>query len=281
MWGYKRFFRRTTLETSDYIKDDCLSMHCTVGVVRTRVEGPKQYSIPVPPSDMGQSLTDLLESEVGCDIVFQVGDETFKAHKLILAARSPVFRAQFYGLIGNPNMEKAVLEDVEPFIFKAMLLFIYSDKLPTVQEVTGSSSVCASTIMVQHLLAAADRFGLDRLKQLCEAKLCEEVNADTVATTLPLTEQHRCPQLKTICLKFAAANLGVVMQSEGFRFLEESCPSLLCELLETVASADENSGPLLTRKRSGSSIFGLDLAAEGAAAESVNPNIRRMRRRLL
>ncbi|KAK9283406.1 hypothetical protein L1049_011648 [Liquidambar formosana] len=41
MWGYKRFFRRTQLETSDYIKDDCLAMHCTVGVVRTRVEGPK------------------------------------------------------------------------------------------------------------------------------------------------------------------------------------------------------------------------------------------------
>uniref|UniRef100_A0A5B7AQ11 Putative BTB/POZ and MATH domain-containing protein 3 isoform X1 n=1 Tax=Davidia involucrata TaxID=16924 RepID=A0A5B7AQ11_DAVIN len=275
MWGYKRFFRRTTLETSDYIKDDCLSMHCTVGVVRTRVEGPKQYSIPLPPSDMGQSLKDLLESEVGCDIVFQVGDETFKAHKLILAARSPVFRAQFYGLIGNPNMEKAVLEDVEPSIFKAMLLFIYSDKLPNVQEITGSSSVCTSTIMVQHLLAAADRFGLDRLKQLCEAKLCEEVNADTVATTLPLAEQHRCPQLKAICLKFAATNLGVVMQSDGFRFLEESCPSLLSELLETVASADENSSLLLTRKRSDSNIFGLDLAAE-----SVNPNVRRMRRRL-
>ncbi|XP_034704587.1 BTB/POZ and MATH domain-containing protein 3 isoform X2 [Vitis riparia] len=204
MWGYKRFFRRTTLETSDFIKDDCLAMHCTVGVVRTRVEGPKQYTIPIPPSDIGQSLKDLLESEVGCDITFQVADETFKAHKLILAARSPVFRAQFFGLVGNPNMDKVVVEDVEPSIFKAMLLFIYSDKLPDVDEITGSASVCTSTIMVQHLLAAADRFGLDRLKLLCESKLCKEVSAETVATTLALAEQHRCPQLKAICLKFAA-----------------------------------------------------------------------------
>ncbi|XP_059666310.1 BTB/POZ and MATH domain-containing protein 3 isoform X1 [Cornus florida] len=280
MWGYKRFFRRMSLETSDYIKDDCLSMHCTVGVVRNRVEGPKQYSISVPPSDMGQRLKDFLESEVGYDVVFQVGDETFKAHKLILAARSPVFKAQFYGLVGDPtNMDKVVLEDLEPSIFKAMLLFIYSDKLPDVHEITSSTSMCTSTIMVQHLLAAADRFGLDRLKLLCEAKLCEEVSVDAVATTLSLAEQHRCPQLKAVCLKFAAANLGVVMQSEGFRYLEESCPSLLSELLETIASADENSSLLLTRKRSGSSIFGLDLA-DGAAAESVNPNVRRVRRRL-
>ncbi|KAK9283383.1 hypothetical protein L1049_011625 [Liquidambar formosana] len=178
-------------------------------------------------------------------------------------------------------MDEVVVEDVEPSIFKAMLLFIYSDKLPDVHEVTGSTSMCTSTILVQHLLAAADRFNLDRLKLLCEAKLCEEVNVNTVATTLALAEQHGCPQLKSICLKFAAtpANLGAVMQSEAYRYLEESCPSMISELLRTFASADENSGLQLSRKRSGSSIFGLDLAADGAAAESVNPNGRRIRRR--
>ncbi|XVF75281.1 hypothetical protein PTKIN_Ptkin13bG0174700 [Pterospermum kingtungense] len=210
MWGYKRFFRRTTLETSDFVKDDCLIVKCTVGVVRTHLEGPKECSISVPPSDMGQNLKALLESEVGCDINFQVGEETFKAHKLILAARSPVFRAQFFGLVGDTNMDKVVVKDVEPSIFKAMLLFIYTDKLPNVQEITGSTSMCMSTNMVQHLLAAADLYNLDRLKLLCKAKLCEELNADTVATTLALAEQHHCAQLKAICLKFAAnpANLG-------------------------------------------------------------------------
>ncbi|KAG8645027.1 BTB/POZ and MATH domain-containing protein 3 [Manihot esculenta] len=281
MWGYKRFFRRTTLENSDYIKDDCLVMNCTVGVVRTRLEGPKEYSIPVPPSDMGQGLRELLESEVGCDIVFQVGDETFNAHKLILAARSPVFRAQFFGLVGDPNLDKVVVKDIDSSIFKAMLLFIYTDKLPDVHEITGVTSMCTSTNMVQHLLAAADLYNLDRLKLLCESKLCEELSADTVATTLALAEQHQCSQLKAICLKFAAnpLNLGAVMQSEGFQHLEESCPSLLCEMLKTFASGDENSSLLSGRKRSGSSIYGLDLGADGAAAESVNPNARRVRRR--
>lgn len=90
---------------------------------------------------------------------------------------------------------------------QALLQFVYSDELPNCHEIIGSTST-SSAIMMQHLLAAADRFGLDRLKQLCEAKLCEEVSADTVATTLSLAEQHRCPQLKAICLKFAATNLG-------------------------------------------------------------------------
>lgn len=278
MWGYKRFFRRTALEASDYIKDDCLLMQCTVGVVRNHLEGPKEYSISVPPSNIGQDLKYLLESEVCCDVVFHVGEEKFKAHKMILAARSPVFRAQFYGLIGKTDMDEVVLPDLEPSIFKAMLQFIYSDKLPDLHEITGSSSMCTSTIMMQHLLAAADCFGLDRLKQLCEAKLCDEITIDTVVTTLPLAEQHHCPQLKAICLKFAAANLGV-MQVGGFKHLEENYPSLLSELLETVATIDEKYDVQQSTKHSSSSILGLDLAADGAVAESVNPYVRRLRRR--
>lgn len=93
-----------------------------------------------------------------------------------------------------------------------MLLFIYSDELPDVCEVTRSTTACSSTVMVQHLLAAADRFGLDRLKLLCEAKLSEEVTAETLGTTLALAEQHQCSLLKPICLKYAASlvNLGGV-----------------------------------------------------------------------
>ncbi|KAJ7960160.1 BTB/POZ and MATH domain-containing protein [Quillaja saponaria] len=273
------FFRRTSLENSEYIKDDCLVMNCTVGVVKTRFEEAKQC-VSVPPSDMGQDFKFLLESEVGCDLVFQVGNESFKAHKLILAARSPVFRAQFFGLVGDPTTDKLVVEDIEPLIFKAMLLYVYTDKLPDVYEVMGLTSMCSYTVMVQHLLAAADLYNLDRLKVLCESKLCEDINTDTVATTLALAEQHHCPQLKAICLKFIAntANLGEVMQSESFMHLKESCPSMLLELLETFASVDENSKQL-SRKRSGSSVYGQDLPDGAAAAESTNPNGRRMRRR--
>lgn len=110
------------METSDYLKDDCLIMKCTVGVVRTQLEGPKQLSVTVPPSDMGRDFRVLLDSQAGCDVVFKVGDEEYKAHKLVLAARSPVFRAQFFGLVGDPNIDKVVVEDVEPFIFKVTVL---------------------------------------------------------------------------------------------------------------------------------------------------------------
>ena len=69
------------------------------------------------------------------------------------------------------------------------------------------------------------------------------------------------------------------MHAEAFSHLKESCSSILLELLEAVAAVDETSSLLLIRKRSGSNIYGEDLI-DGTAAESVNPNGRRVRRRM-
>ena len=87
-----------------------------------------------------------------------------------------------------------------------MLHFIYTDSLPESVDSDGDDDAFPVT-MAQRLLAAADRYGLDRLRSLCESRLCEEVNVQTVATTLALAEQHHSTQLKAVCLKFVAANL--------------------------------------------------------------------------
>ncbi|KAL9331744.1 hypothetical protein ACSQ67_001354 [Phaseolus vulgaris] len=243
VWGYKRFFKRTSLETSDYLKDDCLSVNCSVGVVRSRTEGPKIYTIAIPPSSIGQQFGQLLENRKGSDVNFEVDGEIFAAHKLVLAARSPVFRAQLFGPMKDQNTQCIKVEDMEAPVFKALLHFIYWDSLPDMHELTGLNSKWASTLMAQHLLAAADRYGLERLRLKCEASLCEDVAINTVATTLALAEQHHCFQLKAVCLKFIATseNLRAVMQTDGFEYLKESCPSVLTELLEYVARFTEHS----------------------------------------
>lgn len=87
---------------------------------------------------------------------------------------------------------------------QALIHFIYWDAIPDMEEISSLSTKCASTLMAQHLLAAADRYALDRLKLLCEAKLCEDIAINTVATTLALAEQHHCFELKSVCLKFVA-----------------------------------------------------------------------------
>lgn len=242
MWGYKRFFKRTALEESDYLKDDCLSVRCSVGVVKSLTEGPKVYDIPVPPSNINEHFGQLLERVESTDVKFDVNGDVFTAHKLVLAARSPVFMAQFYGPMKDRDKESIKVDEMEAPVFKALLHFIYWDALPDIEELTGLTAKCASTLMAQHLLAAADRYALERLRLLCEVKLCEDVAINTVATTLALAEQHHCQQLKSVCLKFVALpeNLRAVMQTEGFEYLKTSCPSVLTQLLEYVARTGEH-----------------------------------------
>lgn len=258
MWGYKRFLRRTVLETSDFLKNDTLAVTCTVGVVVSATQGPRLYTINVPESNIGLHFGKLLQSGEAADIVFEVQGEIFKAHKLVLGARSPVLHAEF-GL--REMFEDVVtIEDMEPSIFKAMLHFIYMDSLPDSGE-DESDVTPVSAMMAQCLLAAADRYGLDRLRSLCESRLCENLSVQTVAMTLALAEQHHSSQLKTVCLKFAAANLAAVMKSEGYEHLQESCPSLQSELLEAVAGVDEEAGvgvPSVVNRRAVLWLSGLD-----------------------
>lgn len=116
--GYKRYFKRTLLETSDFLKDDCLEIHCVVGVVKSNTEGPKIYSIPAPASDIGQHFGKLFENGKLTDVNFEVDGETFSGHKLVLAARSPVFRAQLFGPLKDQNTQCIKVEDMEAPVFK-------------------------------------------------------------------------------------------------------------------------------------------------------------------
>ena len=95
------------------------------------------------------------------------------------------------------------------FDLQMFLHFIYWDELPDMEDLMGTDLKWASTLVAQHLLAAADRYALERLRTICESKLCEGISINTVATTLALAEQHHCFQLKAACLKFIAlpANL--------------------------------------------------------------------------
>ncbi|KHG25171.1 BTB/POZ and MATH domain-containing 4 -like protein [Gossypium arboreum] len=208
MWGYKRFFRRAMLETSDFLKDDCLKINCTVGVVVSETDCPRLHSIQVPESDIGSHFGILLENEEGSDITFNVFGEKFHAHKLVLAARSPVFEAEFSDRMEDDN--EIVVTDMEPKVFKALLHFIYRDSLIDDEEFVGTSSSSMPSVsdaLAAKLLAAADKYDLPRLRLMCESVLCKDISVNSVANILALADRHHAMDLKSVCLKFAAENL--------------------------------------------------------------------------
>lgn len=241
MWGYKRFFKRTLLESSTFLKDDCLKINCTVGVVVSAIDSSRLQSVHIPQSDIGAHFGMLLENEEGSDVTFNVSGVKFHAHKLVMAARSSVFEKEFFDGREEDNSE-IVITDMEPNVFKALLHFIYRDTLMEDVESLDSSStsmLSSSDALAAKLLAAADKYCLPRLRLMCESVLCKDISVTSVANILALADRNHAADLKSVCLKFAAENLLAVMDTEGFEHLKENYPLLQSELLKTVAGYEE------------------------------------------
>lgn len=231
--GYRKFVERAVLESS-YLNGDSFSIRCDMIVVSTDVytEIIDRESLAVPPPDLHFHLGALLETNVGRDVTFLVGGEQFTAHRIVMAARSPVFMAELFGPMKETSEGHVRIDDIEPRVFKVLLHYIYTDSLP---EIDKGEIV----VMAQHLLVAADKYNMERLKLMCADTLGKLVDTSLVATTLVLAEQHGCQDLKEACFKFlkSPGNLTTAMASDGFRHLKRSCPSLLEELLDMVGRA--------------------------------------------
>ncbi|CAM0912948.1 unnamed protein product [Alopecurus aequalis] len=238
-WGYHACIKKVDLEGSVHLIDDCFSIRYDVTVMMIRSEKtnkPNQFVV-VPPSNLHQHLGDLVKSMDGADVTFHVGGETFSAHRYVLAARSSVFKAELFGSMTERTSNPVEILDMESDVFKSLLHFIYTDSLP---EMTHESGVHGDVVMATHLLVAAGRYNVERLKLICEEKLCNHIDSNMVATSLTLAEQHSCHGLKKACFEFLASpsNLEAMMASDGYEHLKSSCPSVLMELIARFLSAE-------------------------------------------
>lgn len=210
-----------------YVIDGKITVFCTIMVLHD------DNSIPVPPSDIGKHLGALLDSTDGVDVSFIVDGETFHAHRAVLAARSPVFRVELLGSMAEATMSSITLHDIAPATFRVMLQFMYTDALPGDDELGDSPNE-----MFKHLLAAADRYALDRLKIICAQRLWDNVSVDTVGDALACAEIYNCPELKSKCIEFVVAdkNFKKAVLTESFMRLGQKFPSIIAEVRKRVGA---------------------------------------------
>lgn len=239
--GYRKFVKKSLLEDPGrgLLVNDTIVIRYQIELVvstggalsRQVVPAKTPKAVVVPPPNLGTNLLQLFEDRVSPDVVFNVDDLKMEAHKIILSARSPVFKALLTGPMKEGKQDVVTIKDVRAPVFKTLLYFAYADVLPP--ELQDSK---LDVPMAQHLLAAADRFQLIRLRCICEQRLCDSVAVETVATTLALAEQNNARELKRVCLEFVSKHLQAVMATEGYEYLIKTCPQLQSELLTVIAT---------------------------------------------
>ena len=98
------------------------------------------------------------------------------------------------GEIDIKNMDHEVLDD--------LLKYIYSGVAPNIDAHS------------QKLFAAADQYQLEKLKELCELKLCSRFDVSNCIDLLILGDLYNAQKLKAAALKFVSKNLHKMKTSE-------------------------------------------------------------------
>jgi speckle-type POZ protein len=232
--GWGKFMSHQDLHEEKHLKDDCLTVLCDLTVTMD--------VSPMPPFDLRGQLAEAIWNKETPDVKIEAGGETFAAHRWLLEARSPVFKADLSRARRTDDFDddktakllRVVGMDAEAF--KALLQFLYTDSPP-------ETSLLDQAFKAERLLAAADRYELDKLKLICEEALCRHISMGSVASTLALAERHRCPVLWEACMQFLSShgNFQAFVATDGFEHLKTACPSALLELVMKKMTRDDMS----------------------------------------
>ncbi|KAM7340658.1 hypothetical protein ACRRTK_001273 [Alexandromys fortis] len=229
-WGFRRFILRDDLLALPQwlLPDDNLTLFCEVSTVQDYISTSEENTQPrltIPRCTLVDDLGKLWENSRFTDCCLVVAGQEFQAHKAILAARSPVFRAMFKDDTEENKKNRIEIHDLEPQAFKTMMGFIYTGKAPNLHSKADA------------VLAAADKYGLLHLKVMCERTLCRDLSVENAAHTLIVADRHSAVHLKTQALDFITAHASQVSETSSWKTLVDSSPHLLAELYGSLASA--------------------------------------------
>nr|XP_020163771.2 BTB/POZ and MATH domain-containing protein 2-like [Aegilops tauschii subsp. strangulata] len=234
--------------------DDRPTIICTVDILQEDTQTAAETRkclvsvVPAPtiPRDFQQLLLLLEKYPKLSDVTFLVEATEFRAHRLVLAMRSPVFATELFGDAKESTTSRIRIDDIDASTFRAMIRFIYTDELPMkpINHVESRSPLNNNfkeeyMSLARKLLVAADRYDLERLRLMCENILSECINVATVMKTLLLVRgRQRCYQLQDSCIKYIPSDPDVynaVRTTKEYEELKETCSSFIIEVSERVA----------------------------------------------
>ncbi|XP_049951141.1 uncharacterized protein LOC126458259 isoform X5 [Schistocerca serialis cubense] len=132
----------------------------------------------------------LLESKEAADVTLEVSGSQLLAHRAILTARSPVFRAKLRDIAKESGSFAVQISDMKDEVMKQLLCFMYTDQVP---------DLCT---YAAPLLVAADEYGIPLLKQVCEAMLAKGITVTNASEMAVLAVKHSCTKLKEVTINF-------------------------------------------------------------------------------
>ena len=173
------------------------------------------------PSTIISDFKGFVNNEVLSDIQFIVEGRAIYAHK-ILCLRCPYFRNLLTGEYMESRMSEIVLRDVCYSTFLQLLEYLYTDHV----------NIGPAMDTAMDLFEAADRFGIDRLKKLCEQEMLAAINTNTVARILFTADERNADHLRERSMQYILTHFNEVSRTQGFEEMGRTNVDLVFEILK-------------------------------------------------
>jgi len=176
----------------------------------------------IPDSIFAQEMLTMVNDSRFSDLSLVVQGNPFYTHRAILASRCDYFKCLLEGGFSESNQKKLIIDEtINSEIFEAAIQFLY----------TGDQSIISPDTVLE-ILAAADRFLLDELHQICEFFVLESVDLENVSWLLQFADSHHAQRLRRYCLEYICSDNRWVQlrQTEAFNQLREESPQIVREI---------------------------------------------------
>ncbi|XP_022795178.1 kelch-like protein diablo [Stylophora pistillata] len=154
--------------------------------------------------DLVTALKSLRGDEDLCDVVLKVGSTSISAHRVILAASSPYFKAMFTGDLSESRQSTVTLQELDESAMEAIVDFFYSGEI----EISESN--------VQELLPVTCILQVQSVQKACCDFLERQLSSENCLGISAFADRHNCTDLVTSSESFARYHFLDVVQSEEF-----------------------------------------------------------------
>ena len=129
--------------------------------------------------------------------------------------------------MNEKETKKVNISDIHPSVFSEMLKYIYTGKLP--QEDNN----------IRELLAAANKYQIDMLKNICIVKMCNSININNCIYYLIDADIYEAQFLKKFSLKFIANNVKNICKKDNWRSILIDYPELMADVINAIGKNED------------------------------------------
>uniref|UniRef100_A0A0N5C048 BTB domain-containing protein n=1 Tax=Strongyloides papillosus TaxID=174720 RepID=A0A0N5C048_STREA len=229
--GIPKFIKKDFLldKSNGLLNDDKLTILCEGEIINFKSDDQDSTEtlrkVTIPQSKLLSNYGNMFDSSLFTDCIIKVEDTEIKAHKAVLAARSPVFCEIFNGSSEESQTNVIEIKDFQVEVVREMLRYIYTDEVSDIQN------------MANDVLAIADIYKLERLKAISAQYLCDDLTVFNVCERFVLSEKYSTEILKECCIELIIENAAWLSKTKEWKEFILVHPLLLESLFLKSSSA--------------------------------------------